>query len=96
MMAHLSFTLMDYRWVDTKELKMNKRQKIKLLRNDPYSFFDIYGKDQAMSLASWCLLNRGASGERLFNRIEMIAFFYRRLLEISLSITSNIYRAPKI
>lgn len=74
-MAHLSFTLMDYRWVDTKELKMNKRQKIKLLRNDPYSFFDIYGKDQAMSLASWCLLNRGASGERLFNRIEMIAFF---------------------
>lgn len=82
--------------MDTKELKMNKRQKIKLLRNDPYSFFDIYGKDQAMSLASWCLLNRGASGERLFNRIEMIAFFYRRLLEISLSITSNIYRAPKI
>lgn len=75
MMVHLSFTLMDYRWVDTKDLKMNKRQKIKLLRNDPWSFFDIYGKDQAISLASWCLLNRGTSGERLFNRIEMRVFF---------------------
>lgn len=54
---------------------MNKRQKIKLLRNDPYSFFDTYGKYQAISLARWCLFNRGTSGGRLFITIEMIAFF---------------------
>lgn len=54
---------------------MNKRQKIKLLRNRPQSFFCRYGKTQAISLCCWCVMNRGLSGERLFNRIEVILFF---------------------
>ena len=54
---------------------MNKRQKIKLLRNNPQGFFCRYGKNQAISLACWCVLNRGISGELLFNQIEMIIFF---------------------
>lgn len=35
----------EYRWVKIKEIQMNKRQKIKLLRNNPQGFFCRYGKN---------------------------------------------------
>lgn len=54
---------------------MNKRQKIKLLRDNPQGFLSRYGKHQGASLARWCVLNRGISGISLFNQIEMILFF---------------------
>lgn len=34
----------EYRWVKIKEIQMNKRQKIKLLRNNPQGFFCRYVK----------------------------------------------------
>lgn len=74
-MVHQPYTLMEYRWVEIKEIQMNKRQKIKLLRNNPQGFFCRYGKDQTISLACWCALNRGISGELLFNQIEVLLFF---------------------
>lgn len=54
---------------------MNKRQKIKLLRDNPQGFLSRYGKHQGASLARWCALNRGISGILLFSQIEMILFF---------------------